>query len=691
MSQPSKLRSIVGRPGFLFLALSLVACTGKIGTGAGGGVDSPAGGGQGPSGGSGPAMPGRGGSGGADMVPPTVDPSAPAQGRLRLLTRAQLESSLADLLGTVDLGPTPPDSDDYLPSVGSTYNQLTDSAVDLYHGAIKKMLEGYFADANRRQPALADCTPTGAADATCLRKFVAGFGQRAWRRPLLPVEVDRYATIAADAAARANDPYKGFLYATLGLLDSPNFLYRIELGAPDPKAGGRYRFDSYEMASRLSYFLTASTPDPQLLAAAVAGTLDTPDGIRAEVTRLLSSEKGKRGMATFAREFFQLDTFVAKPMDDPRYTATLRKAMADEVQYLYGGLVAAGVDALDIIDTDKAYVNDELANIYGIPGITSKSSVAATLPPNIPRAGILGRGPFLAGTSADKGGATAPILRGLFIAQSLLCRDVPPPPPGIPAIPDAPPGSMPTAREQLERHRADPGCAACHALFDPLGLSFETFDPVGAYRQKNPAGKPYVTDGTLDGMPFKDSRELVALLRKSPDAESCLTANLFRYALGHVETAADKAADDEWRRGFSADGRQLAKFLTRMVTSDGFRYASAVPPQGATPDPTPSTPPVGGAGVGGGTGGVGGAGGMSGGTVPGNLDQLCTDYCACMGSGKCSGNNPQSCLATCKQNGAKWAVACRLDKCKIAQHDYADQIEGDCKAAIGINACWNAE
>ena len=407
--------------------------------------------------------------------------------------------------------------------------------------------------------------------------------------------------------------------------------------------------------------------------------------------RIVASEKGKRGLANFAREFFQLDGFMARTMDDPRYTATLRKAMADEVQYLYGSLIAPGVDALDILDTDKAYVNDELARIYGIPGITSKTSVPATLPASIPRAGILGRGPFLAGTSADKGGATAPILRGLFIAQSLLCRDVPPPPPGVPAIPDPPPGSMPTAREQLERHRADPGCAACHALFDPMGLAFETFDPVGAYRDKDPSGKPYVTDGALDGVPFKDARQLVAMIRKSPEAERCFTTNLFRYALGHIETAADAAIDDAWRSDFSADGRQLARFLTGMVASEGFHYASVVPEQGSSPDPAPSGKPDGGAVGSGGSGGTGGTGGTSGGPMIGNLDQLCADYCGCMGGGKCSSRAPQDCLNSCKQSGARWALGCRIDKCKVAQHDYPDQLEGDCSAAIGINACWNAD
>jgi hypothetical protein len=672
------------------LALLLVACTGRIGTRSAGRGEDPAGEGGMIGGGGGPAGrggsgPGGGGGAGGTTTPPAMAAS-PNAGRLRLLTRAQLENSLADLLGAIDLGPTPPDSDDFLASVGSTYDAMTDSAVELYHGAIKKMLEGYFADSARRQAVLADCTPSGTADAACFRKFVAGFGQRAWRRPLAGPEVERYTKIALDAGARASDPYKGLYYATLGLLGSPNFLYRVEIGTPDASAGGRYRFDSYEMASRLSYFLTASTPDASLLAAAAKGQLDTPDGIRQEAARLLGTERGKRGLSNFARELFQLDGFAAKPMDDPRYTASLRKAMADEVQYLYGGLVAPGVDALEILDTSKAFVTDELARVYGITGVTSKTGVPATLPAGGPRAGILGRGPFLAGTSADKGGSTAPILRGLFIAQNVLCREVPPPPPGVPLIPDPPQGSMPTAREQLERHRADPGCASCHALFDPMGLAFETFDPVGAYRDKDAAGRPYVTNGQLDGDPFKDSRELVGLLRKSADAERCFTTNLFRYALGHVETPAEEATDDEWRSGFAADGRQLAKFLTRMVTSDGFRFASPVPAQSSSSDPGSGAGPDAGAG---GSGG-GGAGG-SGGVVAGDLAQLCAAYCSCMGSGKCTAKNPASCLATCKQEGGKWALGCRIDKCKIAQHDYADQTDGDCSAAVGINACWNAD
>src|SRR6185295_2292332 len=146
------------------------------------------------------------------------------------------------------------------------------------------------ADSSLRQALLADCG-AAAPDAACARKFIAGFGHRAWRRPLADAEVARYAGAAADGGTKLGDPYQGLMYATLGLLTSPNFLYRVELGTPDARAGGRYRFTSLELASRLSFFLTGSTPDAALLAAAEANQLDTPEGLHAQATRLLQSEK----------------------------------------------------------------------------------------------------------------------------------------------------------------------------------------------------------------------------------------------------------------------------------------------------------------------------------------------------------------------------------------------------------------
>jgi hypothetical protein len=620
------------------------------------------------------------GAGGTTTEPGPATPAPTGAGRLRRLTRAQLENSLRDLLGPVEIGATPENSVDSLPSVGSSYDKLTDSAVDQYHAAMKQLLTGYFADPNLRKGLLAACGATPAGDPTCARKVVTSLGHRAWRRPLTDAEITRYTEAAVAGGAKLGDPYQALMYATLGLLTSPNFLYRVELGVPEPTANGRYRFTSLELASRLGFFLTGSTPDAALLAAGEANELDTPEGVRAQATRLIQSERGKAGITSFARELFLLDQFLAKPTEDPRYTASLRRAMADEAAYLFRNMLTSGSDAFELFDSKKALVTDELAKIYGIPGITSKTGVEALLPDSIPRAGILGRGVFLAGSSSDKVNETAPVNRGLFIAEQVLCREVPPPPPGIEPKP-VPAGQVLTKREQLELHRADPGCAACHAVFDQLGLAFENLDWVGQHRDKEPNGKTVDTTGTFDGEPFRDSRELASLLRKAPDAQRCFVRNLFRYAVGHLGNRSDDTVIDGWNGDFGKSGRDLSGFLTAMVASDGFRFVSPAPSQsGQAADARPA--PGSGTAPGTQTGPTNPVG-------PTDLAAQCQRYCTCMSKGACSGRLGGDCMSTCMKEGSSWALGCRTDKCQIAQSDYRDQITGDCLASIGVNACFD--
>jgi hypothetical protein len=496
-------------------------------------------------------------------------------GRLRQLTQAQFENSLRDLLGlTTPVAVLFSNPDEGFASVASSYASLTDATIDQYHNAIKTLLTPYFADATLRKGALADCTPANADDSTCFSKFVAGFGRRAWRRPLTTAEIDRTTKLAGDAARALGDPWKGLAYATAALLESPNFIYRVELGVPDPGAGGRYRYTGFETASRLSYFLTGSTPDVELLTAAEGKQLETPEGIRSQAQRLLGSERGKLGITNFAREYMQLDNFVAEGSGEPRYTESLRIAMRDEVLHLFEGRLAAGSDTLDLLDTTQAFVNAELAAIYEIPGITSKTPVEAALPAGIPRAGILGTGAFLAHTSIAKmeEKSTSPTARGVYVNETVLCRSIPPPPAGVkPFMPAA--GATLTKREYLDLHRADPGCAACHGLFDPIGFAFENFDWVGANRKLD-QGKPVDTTGSYEGYAFKDAKDMIGYLKKQPDTQRCFVQNLFRYANGHEETATDAPIIDGWNQEFGRQNRNWSKFLTEMVASNDFKYVN---------------------------------------------------------------------------------------------------------------------
>jgi hypothetical protein len=570
--------------------------------------------------------------------------------------------------------------------VGATYAALTDSGVEQYHAAIRALVTPYFASADARKNVLPDCGATPAGDAACVRKFVTAFGRRAWRRPLTDAEVTRYVDLAVLAGKTTGDPYQGLAHASVALLESPHFIYRVELGQPDPAAQGRFRFTGHEMASRLSYLLTGSTPDAELLDAADRGQLDSPEAIEAQARRLLRAPAARAGLAVYAREFLNLDDFLAKSASDPRYTEGLRRAMGEEVIHLFQAQLAPGSDALDILDSRKSFVNAELAAFYGLPGVSAGAGVEATLPDQSPRGGLLGTGAFLAMTSLSKTEekSTSPTARGLMVNEAILCRDIPPPPPGV-KDPSAIDASKLTKRELLERHRSDPGCAACHALFDPLGYAFENFDWIGAERQLD-NGRPVDTTGVFEGHAFKNARELLTYVKSMPDAQTCFVRNLFRYGSGHLETGADEETIKSWNQEFGRTGRDLTQFLPFLARSDGFRFVSAVPtgvPTTGQPEPGPGPGPGTGTPPPAPPGPVATTGAAWGRT------ELCAQYCQCMTGGKCS--SPADCMNACRTSAGNWDLPCRLEKCISANRDYKDQVSGSCAGAVGTQACFDRD
>jgi hypothetical protein len=556
--------------------LGLAACSGDI-EGRGGQV-TPASTVM-PGSGGGPALPDPrhpGDPGDPSTTPPTMTPPAAAGGgRLRLLTRAQFEASLRDLLGDVVVAPTELDTiANGFASVGATYATISPRGVEQYEAAVLAPLQQLFADPARRA-GIVGCTPQGLDDQTCARRFVTDFGRRAWRRPLTGAEIERYTQLALGAGKALADAGAGLMHTTSALLASPNFLYRVELGEPDP-AGGRFRYTGWEMASRLSYFFWNTTPDVDLLAAAEAGQLLTPEGVRAQVTRLLASPRARAGFAdSFGRELVGLADLDDTPKDDARFTPTLKQAMRAEVLRLFESRLDGNADLLDLFDSTSTFANAELAAIYGITGIKGADLVPAQLPAAIPRAGLLGTAAFLALQS--KQDATSPTVRGKFVRENLLCQEVPDPPDNLDTtLKEPPPGLKPTLREHMEMHRSNPVCASCHALIDPMGYAFESFDWVGAYRDKD-NGKPVDTTGELEGVRFTNAREFAVALRKLPLAQDCLLRNVFRYAAGHKETEADEAELGAWKQTFEASGHALVPFLAAVAARDGFRTVSPTP------------------------------------------------------------------------------------------------------------------
>jgi hypothetical protein len=537
------------------------------GSGAGGGGSGGAGRGGGPAAGGGSV--GDAGLGGPLGLPPVAG--------MRRLTSEEYSRSLRDLVGaSISVTVEPDTRVDGFFKVGASQTAVSPLGTELYYKAAYQAIDAIWSDVTKRA-AWVDCDPS--AGATCARQVIARFGRRAWRRPLTSDELDRYANLAVNAGDILGDRSAGLQNAMAGVLQSPHFLYRLELGEPDPTSTGRMRYPDHEIAMRLSYFLIDSLPDEPLLAAADRGELATVDGIRAQAKRILDSPAGRESIRGFARDLFNLPAVDVVPKDPalyPEFTPALRASMREEVERMWetAAFTAPG-GLLDVFTTRETFVDDGLAAVYGLPPPGQGTMVATTLPDSGARAGVLGTGAFL--SVRAKISETTPTLRGRFVREVLMCQKVPDPPPNVnPNIPPPAPGVMITRRQQLEQHRTSPSCAACHSLMDTIGLTMENFDAIGRYRDMD-RGLPIDASGTLDGVPVSGPRELGQRMRESAAVHGCMMRNLYRYALGANESSGGEAWIPELERQFDQSGQRFADFALALVTSDLFRYAAGGP------------------------------------------------------------------------------------------------------------------
>jgi hypothetical protein len=501
---------------------------------------------------------------------------------MRRLTPTEYWSSVSDLLGLDASTPVPVTEDVAaiagFKNVAASTLTISAQGVAQYADAAQSLAALVFGDATKRA-ALVGCAPAAATD-PCVRAFIASFGRRAWRRPLASAEVDRYAAIVTSLAPMA-DVWTGLQYAVAGLLQSPWFLYRVELGEPDPHPTSAHplRYTAYEMAERLSYFLWDTTPDGALLDAAASGDTLAPAGLESQVARLLASPRAHASVARFFREYLSTDDLATMTKDAtlfPRATPALAAAMRDEIEATVSDLVfTRHADLRDLLDNRQTFVNADLAALYGLPGVTGTALVPAMLPDSGPRAGLLGTAAFLA--LAARTDRTSPTLRGRFVREQLLCEPVSPPPANFAATFDAPGTATAgqTLRQRLVQHMSDAACSSCHALMDPLGFAFEHFDALGAYRA-NEGGKTIDDSGVVDGQTFTGPRALAATLRAMPTVTGCLTRQIYRYATGHLELDAEAPVLTDVGARASAAGNAFVDYLRAIAESDGFRYAGGL-------------------------------------------------------------------------------------------------------------------
>ncbi len=492
------------------------------------------------------------------------------------LTSEQYRNTLVELFGSAaPKGPLEDDTKPYLfYNIGASTTTLSELGVQLYEESADALSHYVFADQARRA-AFVGCAPASPGDA-CVESFLKRFGRRVLRRPLTQEELTRWLNVSKTLAD--TDAWEGLRLAVAGLLQSPSFLYRLDLGTADEASASRRPLTGYEIASRLSFLFWNQAPDEALLDAAERGELDTPEGITQEAERLLDDPRARRAVRTFFRQYLdigRLEGITRNPATYPFFTPTITDAMRKEVEMIVEDLVfEQRADARRIFSTRNTFVNSELAALYGVdaPGASPTTFVKVELPADGPRAGILTLGAFLTMNAHES--YTSPTARGKYVRERVLCLDVPAPPPGVdtsldPVMMGEPPK---TVRERMDLHRTNPSCASCHAFIDPPGFLFEHFDSSGAYRTVQEGVLPIDSSGELDGTPLTDARGLATVLETDERVGRCMVKQLYRHAQGRLETPGEALALETLSARFSTTSFDFRSLLLDLVTHDAFRF-----------------------------------------------------------------------------------------------------------------------
>jgi len=549
-----------------------IGCTGTV---EGGGTTPPPGGGM--TGMTGMTNPGTGGPGQTEPPPGGDQPVA----HMHRLTTSQFANSVHDLLGAgAPIGALDPDQPTAgFVAIGSSEIVSSASGVSLYEAAADAAATWLFADPTRASAALT-CVPKTAADTMCASQAIGDLGRRAYRRLLTTDETTRLVTLATTLAGQAGGTMTmGMQYAVSAILQSPNFLYRVELGAPSASDGGRLKYNSYEMASRLASTLWNTVPDSVLLDAAGKDGLATADGVAAQAKRMLADPRTHQGLAAFVDDLYALHNLQDAQPDPtmfPTFTPTLRAAMQTELEMRVDDMVlATRGDFLSLFDSKSTFVNNELAMHYGLPTAATDGFHKIDIPADSPRAGILGTGAILAGLALPQ--RTAPTRRGKFVREAVLCQTIPPPPSNV--VPVLPPPTDPneTMRQRLSEHRVNASCASCHALIDPLGFGLENFDAIGQYRSTE-KGKPVDATGNLDGASFDGLAQMGTVLRHAAVTGPCFVSKLYMNAQSRLAGDRDATILDKLAADFASSGNKADQLITNLVSSEAFRFVEPTKP-----------------------------------------------------------------------------------------------------------------
>lgn len=412
----------------------------------------------------------------------------------------------------------------------------------------------------------------------CATKIVGDLARRAYRRPVTSQEVERLSGLVALAKKQGDSFEEGICLAVQAMLISPHFLFRIEFGAQTGRTDDATPIGDYEMASRLSYFLWSSMPDEALLQAAAQGRLRKPEGLAAEVRRMVRDPKSRALVENFAGQWLELRKLESvKPDTDrfPDFEEYLRLSMRRETELFFGSILREDRSLVDFLDADYTFLNERLARFYQIPGVKGPAFQKVSLAGNAQRGGLLTQASVL--TVSSYATRTSPVLRGKWILENILNQPPPPAPPGVPNLDDSKVGSAASLRQQLEEHRKNATCASCHSRMDPLGFGLENYDAIGNWRTKD-GNFPIDSAGVLpDGRSFQGPAALKGILKSDRNAfAECMTEKMLTYALGRGLERYDKPVVKSIAKNVATADYRFSQLLIEIVNSLPFQKRRAL-------------------------------------------------------------------------------------------------------------------
>jgi hypothetical protein len=502
--------------------------------------------------------------------PTSCEAARPGASPIRRLTRIEYDNTVRDLLGegAQPARAFPPEEIALGFDNSATARGVTEPLTEQYMLAAEGL-----AERASNEAAIVPCDPAAMGEASCADRFLRTFGQNAYRRPLDEDEI-RSLQGTFDRGRQTGTFQTGVRFVIERILQSPSFLYRVEVGEPSPVEGAAAPLMSWERASRLSYFLWQTMPDRSLFAAAAAGELATRAQVLAQARRMLADPKARPVLAHFAEQWLNLDKLDAVVKDTvqfPAFTRDVPALLKEETHRFVADVVWNRQGGLGMLLTAPyTFVNSKTAPFYGLAAPPGSDFVRVDLDAR-QRSGIVTQLGFLA--FAAKPNQTSPVRRGLFVRNNLMCDPPASPPPDINVkVPEPEPGQ--TGRERFATHTANVACAGCHRAMDLIGFGFESYDAVGRWRESDAAQRidasGEVTSSTIGK--FVGAVELARKLSESEQVRQCLGKQWFRFAFGREETGDDACTLATLYREIATPDESIQALVLAVTQTDAFLY-----------------------------------------------------------------------------------------------------------------------